>query len=650
MSIRIGRSPLAGLLVVSLLLVLTSQARAERAGDVRDEAFRLFEAGNFPAALPQFNEFLTRRPRDLEARAKRGIVYLRLNQPGQAVEDLDAVIRVTPWSYSAHIDRGIARVMMGEYEDARHDFDRSLSLLALTFNRDSVAVANAHCGLGQVAHRMGQDQVALEQYNTAIQANPRDPSGYLGRGEALVGLKQLERALPDFEEAIRLNPNLSRGYTFRGDTLWQLGRHSGALADFDAAIQLDPNDEEARSRRGSLLAQMGENERALPDLDAVIRLDPKRPAAYKDRGGVLVRLGQYQRAIDDLNRAIQLDPGRATSYQNRGAAYSGLAQYEKAVEDLNQAIHLDPRNPGARTNLGLALFALGRYERALAELTEATRLAPDNSLVFLNRAGTYARLNMLERAVADYNEALRLDPNAVLAHVGLGEAQDGLGRRTEAIHQFDMALKLNPKNAKVYISRGNARRAAGDWAGALDDFSKAIEIDPNDAEAYVLRGWSRLCTNRDGADTDARAYLAMQKRPDKSTLYMSLLGAFGARRAGHETEARIFLAEALGGTRESTWPAPVLRYMYRTLPAQAMLEAANDDLQKTEAHVFLALDLLQAGKQAWAVEHLLWARDHGVARSSSGDLARVVLLALEAEKSDPLPRVSNDSRTEANRR
>jgi tetratricopeptide (TPR) repeat protein len=283
-------------------------------------------------------------------------------------------------------------------------------------------------------------------------------------------------------------------------------------------------------------------------------------------------------------------------------------------------------------------------------LSEATRLAPNNSLVFLNRAGTYARLGLLERAVEDYNEALRLDPNAILAHVGLGQAHDGLGRREQAIHEYDMALRLNPSNARVYTSRGNARRAEGDWAGAIDDFSKAIQIDPRYAEAYVLRGWSLLCTNREGAEADARAYLALQKRPETSTLYMSLLGALGSRRAGNETGARIFLAEALAGSKDSAWPAPVLRYMYRSLPAQAMLEAAGDDLQKTEAHVFLALDLLQSGKQNWALEHLRWARDHGVPRSSSADLARVVLLRLESTEFEPVPQLSAEPVNAAGRR
>src|SRR5207253_10646123 len=133
-----------------LALFATSPARAQRAGDLRDQAFRLGAAGDPRSALPQFDELLKRRPRDLEARVKRGNLLLRLNRPAEAVADFDVVIRYTPWSHSAYIDRGIARVMLGQYDAAKADFDRSLGLLALPFNRDRRGAASAHCGLGQL--------------------------------------------------------------------------------------------------------------------------------------------------------------------------------------------------------------------------------------------------------------------------------------------------------------------------------------------------------------------------------------------------------------------------------------------------------------------------------------------------------------------
>ncbi len=123
---RVRRVPLYLCLAIGLPGVLSDRALAERPGDVRAEAIRLFEAGDYRASLAPFDDVVRRKPRDLEARTKRGIAHLRLNQPAQATADFDAVIKITPWSYGLHIDRGIARVMLGEYEEARKDFDQRL--------------------------------------------------------------------------------------------------------------------------------------------------------------------------------------------------------------------------------------------------------------------------------------------------------------------------------------------------------------------------------------------------------------------------------------------------------------------------------------------------------------------------------------------
>ncbi len=71
-------------------------------------------------------------------------------------------------------------------------------------------------------------------------------------------------------------------------------------------------------------------------------------------------------------------------------------------------------------------------------------------------------------------------------------------------------------------------------------------------------------------------------------------------RGGRERDGVSGVAcRALSGSNDngSAWPGPVLRYLYRAMPAQSMLEAASDKLQKTEAHVFLALDLLNPGSR-----------------------------------------------------
>ena len=76
---------------------------------------------------------------------------------------------------------------------------------------------------------------------------------------------------------------------------------------------------------------------------------------------------------------------------------------------------------------------------------------------------------------------------------------------------------------------------------------------------------------------------------------------------------------------QATWPRPILRYFRREISASVLLKAATTEIQQTEAHAFLALDLLENGDRDRAIEHLRWVRDHGVPGSIAGDLAKATL-------------------------
>jgi hypothetical protein len=119
---------------------------------------------------------------------------------------------------------------------------------------------------------------------------------------------------------------------------------------------------------------------------------------------------------------------------------------------------------------------------------------------------------------------------------------------------------------------------------------------------------------------------------------MAMLGSLGARRGGKDLLNQYFLDEAIAQSPPGTWPLPVLQYLRHDIPTHALLEAAVTEAQKTEAHTFVALELLHRGEPKPAREHLEWVRDHGTSRSIATDLARATL-----EKLDPPQRLSRAS-------
>jgi tetratricopeptide (TPR) repeat protein len=635
-----------------LVLLSTPAVRADRTAAARVQGFQLYDAGRFQEAVAELDRVLQRHPRDLEALVKRGNCYLRLNQPERALPDFDRASHFDPLLPGAATGRGIALLMVGRNEDAAAAFQRAVQTWKKASSADHSSIfegllpvpnlaggassqktgqivqghATAHSGLGQAYHRLGQDDLAITEYDRAIEIYALDPSAYIGRADCRVALGDYHEALADYNEAIRLGPSYSRAYSRRGKLYEALGRTELASADYDRAIELDPADTFTLRLRAAMHSGRGENDRAIEDVAAAARIRPDDAGGLKDWGGVLVRMGQYQQAIQTLNRAVALDPNKAAIFLNRGAAYNGLGQYERALEDLNKAIALDPKSPGARTNVGLAYYMIGQYDRAIEELSEAVRLAPTNATVRLNRGNVYARLGFTEQAQNDYAEASHLDSRLIASYGGPARLLEEMGRNKLAIRdEKNLASRPEPADPDRLMDEGNALRTQGDWNSAIARFSAVIAADPQRAGAYVARGWARFCAGQPGATTDSRSFLDGRGWRDRLSLYMALLGFLDARRSGKQSAAAAFLDEAIASADMSKWPAPVLRFFRSDLSAEDLLTAAATDIQRTEAHAFIALDLIEKHNGRAARDHLIWVRDKGSARSIATDVARAEL-------------------------
>ncbi|HWE36765.1 MAG TPA: tetratricopeptide repeat protein [Isosphaeraceae bacterium] len=658
-----------GLLLATAFGLATPPARAQSptlhdpremlSNRLRFDALALYKQSRYADALPYFDEILKRQPRDLEVRIKRANIYIRKNDPMRALPEYEWVMRYNPTIPGPYTDRGIIHLMYGRYDQALSDFQRAIALygapgflgggggygpgagigvgLGMGFdvspmmNKEKrLGKAGAHDGAGQVYLAWGRYDEAIAQFDAALSIAPKeDANAYSGRGTAHAFLGKFDQALADFNAAIAIDPRHSRALGGRGAALADLGRIGEARRDFEAALKLDPTFDKGYELIGVLDARLGRNEDALKDFDAWIKAKPSSAEARKDKGGVLVRLGRYEEAVKVLDEAIRLDPKRAGSFKNRAAAFLGLGKFEMALADCDAALKLAPPSAGTLSTKGAAALALEQYERAVVELDAAIELDPKDATARRHRGEALARLGRYEKAMEDLEIAVLLDPDGLAARVTLAKVLGDAGKYDEAIKDLDAAILLKPADADLLAARGHLRRALGDWKGAIADYSAALKIDPRRADVYAARGWTMLAAGLDGADVDARAYIDLEGGRDPNAPHMALLGALGARRAGREREARDFLAEAAANADPAAWPAPAISYLKRDRDVRWLLESARDFDQRSEAHVLVALDLLQSHDRDGAIAHLRWVRGHATRRSIVTDLARGLLVHLD---------------------
>ena len=650
---------LLGATLIGLLSCASSQAESTSATLL--EGIRLYKAGQFTEAIPYFDQVLAKHPRDISTRNKRGICYLRTNQPVLALADFDRIkdaggrlpigfgerfgsffgdeVATIPEGYG---NRGLALLMLGRNDEALESFHTAIQQWKLPLNQpgsfsfnksDKVQIirskAAAYQGAARAYHLLGQDDSALEFANQGIEIDSTDPNGYCGRGDIFASRRAFDRAIADYQRAIQLDPAHSRAIAGLGIVDYEQGHDEAAIAHLDRAIELDPQVASAYSYRGALFARRGQNDRALAEYDKLLALYPNDPGALKDRGGVLVRVGQFDRAVKDLNQSIRIDPKRAAAYQNRGAAFNGLGQFERAIEDLSEAIRLTPTSCGAYGNRGLAHYAIGQYDQAVADLSEAIKCDPRSAVARLNRADVFARLGLRDRAAMDLDQATQLDPGLVASYT----KTHGLdGRLASAPPEQDMALLLDPNEVSSHYEVGNAHRDRGDWAAALKEYDRVIATRPDLADAYVARGWTRLIVGVKGAAADAHAYRTRKGWNDPFTPYMAVLEALAEGSAGAETAKRRALDDSIGHLAPRSWPTPVLRYLRGDTNETTLLKEAVGPRQQSEAHAFLGIDRLQHGDAASGTYHLRMAIELGSAGSIATDVSRA-MLARESEQS-----------------
>ena len=328
-----------------------------------------------------------------------------------ALDDFNTALRIRPQYADALLGRGIAKLLLGQFEEADGDFSAAIDL--------DGKLAGAHC------------ERALARFS----------------------LNRLYDAIRDADEAVRQNRDDASAYSVRAPARARTGDLYGALSDYDEAIWRKSRDPNLHYNRGLIFFSKEDYDRAIDDFDEVTRL------AREDAGGFLLlakaqmrkmgrsfdplRYGtarppkdhlwveQVSRAIENLDKAIRLDGQNADSFYYRALAKLEQAQLKLAIEDLDRAIELRPKE--------------GKYyfERGGARLASLAGLA---SLITPDFSG----------AVDDFEQARRLglDANhAPYCYFYLGVAYERMGQKERSEHYFQLARDagLNRKPQRTFV-------------------------------------------------------------------------------------------------------------------------------------------------------------------------------------------------------
>jgi tetratricopeptide (TPR) repeat protein len=236
-------------------------------------------------------------------------------------------------------DRGWTFLQAGDLRMAEREFDMAL--------KTSAAFYPAENGLGYVELARKDARAALPHFDRALEREPADLSGLMGKAQALFTLNRDIEALPVLEAALAIDPSLS-----------DVARRIEVLR-FRAQ-----QDELTRARQAGGAGRLDES---VSIYRKAIAGSPDSAFLYREIAAVERRQGNDEQALEHLRRAVALEPADGSSLVQIGDILAARGDLDAAVTAYTEALAAEP-------NLDVdAKLDDVRARAALARLPEAYR-------------------------------------------------------------------------------------------------------------------------------------------------------------------------------------------------------------------------------------------------------------------------------------
>lgn len=364
------------------------------ADEIEEHANRLFNQGNFAAALVYYDRLVGVQPQQWRFYFGRARCLEEMQATEEALENYDYALALNPDFADALFNRANLRFQKGLYGFTIADMDKLLEL-----PDEKMPSTNAIYFVQSHAGTVG-----------AFSMKNRKMPAYRLRAKAKEKTGNIAGAIEDYTAAIGDGQTADADlYYARGSLYKQSGRAKEAQEDFQRALAKDPQHHQAMLALGISAGKAKKNR-----LEAILAEQPENAIALAQRGAVLLEEKKYAAALTDFDSAEYYGYREAALYINRGIAKEKLNRTEAALADFSQAIRISPvaKAYNLRAN---CYFKQGNYEKAIADYTQSLALDAAQADVYYNRGIACHNARRKSEACANLKTAVSLGHQAAQA-------------------------------------------------------------------------------------------------------------------------------------------------------------------------------------------------------------------------------------------
>ncbi|HTS26055.1 MAG TPA: tetratricopeptide repeat protein [Bryobacteraceae bacterium] len=323
---------------------------------------------------------------------------------------------------------------------------------------------------------------AVEAFQKAIEADPKDYTAHFNMALAYGFLHKDEEGIAEYRKTLELKPGLYEAQLNLGILLMRRREPADALPLFENASAQKPQEYRPRYYLAEAQLETGAPDKAEASYRQAIEMDPRSANAELGLAHALSGQGKLADSDPHFRRAGELDPKYREYLLELASLYEQAKQPAEAIRIYREF----PENVAAREHLGQLMLENKQYSDAIPQLESAYTKDP-SSANRLALAEAYIFTGQNDKAVPLLDKAIAGDPGNYDLRMIYARALRDRKQYAAAANQFYEAAKLKPAEFKTWDNLGDMLYMMGDSAKAYEAFAKAHELGDDTPGNWFFR-------------------------------------------------------------------------------------------------------------------------------------------------------------------
>jgi serine/threonine protein kinase/tetratricopeptide (TPR) repeat protein len=330
--------------------------------------------------------------------------YLRPGNLDSAISVFDHAVELDAKYAPAYA--GLGQAYWYKYEATRDRawIDSATQNCAHAVQLDEQSAESHNC-LGIVYQGTGKYELAVFQFQRAIEFDPTSDAAVRGLASSYASLGKTNEAEAAYRRAVALRPQYWRGYNMLGAFYSMHSRYDEAAKMFRQVIDLAPDNYRGYSNFGAIHLIQGRYTDAIPMFERAASIQPTAEA-YSNLATTYFYLRRFPEAASMYAEAVKLNDRNYVMWGNLadaeyripGKGPDAELAYKTAIKLAEQELQVNPNNAVVLGNLADYYSVLGDKERSLRYVRESLARAPDDASVAFKAAQVYDQLGQNETA------------------------------------------------------------------------------------------------------------------------------------------------------------------------------------------------------------------------------------------------------------